>query len=116
MEDKKKPQATRAAVIGLIGTILTVCGGLTGAIVSASMTVYQVERERQQVALAAPGDERALTIDTRQIAINQKEAQQLDHGQRRIRCGRTLPAFWQRTAHWFDTLTPCPEVSRGCQS
>ena len=78
MEDKKKSQATRVAVIGMIGTILTVCSGLTGAAVSAGVTVYQVERERQQVALAAPGDERALTIDTQQIAINQKEAQQLD--------------------------------------
>ncbi len=40
MMQKRKSSSVRAAVIGLIGTLLTVCGGLTGAGVSAAVTVY----------------------------------------------------------------------------
>lgn len=57
MMQKQKSSSVRAAVIGLIGTLLTVCGGLTGAGVSAAVTVYRVEREVQQVALAPPGSD-----------------------------------------------------------
>jgi hypothetical protein len=74
---KKSSDTLRKALIGLIGTLLTACGGLTGALVSAGFTVYQVEREAQQVALAAPGGDQALTVDTRQIAIKPGEAKGL---------------------------------------
>lgn len=76
--EKKKPAATRVAVIGLIGTVLTVCSGLAGAIVSGTLTIYQVERQIQQVALAPPGGERALTIDTEGISISRQQAAALD--------------------------------------
>ena len=77
-EKKKSSNALRKAVIGLVGTLLTVCGGVSGAMLSAGVTIYQVERERQQVALAAPSAEQALTVDTRQIAIDQEAAAGLD--------------------------------------
>lgn len=79
MEDKKS-NAMRKAVIGLIGTMLTVCSGLTGAGISAAVTIYQIERGRQQVALAALSRDQTLTVDTRQIAISEEEATQLDPG------------------------------------
>lgn len=85
-KDKKKKSSNtlRKAIIGLVGTLLTVCGGVTGALLSAGVTIYQVERERQQVALAAPSDEQALTVDTRQIAIDQDAAAGLDPKEYRI--------------------------------
>jgi hypothetical protein len=67
----------KKAVIGLVGTLLTVCGGLTGALLTAGFTIYQVEREAQQVALAAPGSDQALTVDTREIAIDRSAAARL---------------------------------------
>jgi hypothetical protein len=77
-QGKKKDNALRAAIIGLVGTLLTVCGGVTGAVISGAVTVYRVERERQQVALAAPGAGQALTVDTEQISISYPDAQALD--------------------------------------
>lgn len=78
MVQKQKSSSVRAAVIGLIGTLLTVCGGLTGAGVSAAVTVYRVEREAQQVALSSPGSDQALMVDTQQIAVRYEEAMGLD--------------------------------------
>jgi hypothetical protein len=83
-EKKKTSNALRKAVIGLVGTLLTVCGGVSGALLSAGVTIYQIERERQQVALAAPSAEQALTVDTRQIAIDQDAAVGLDPKEYRI--------------------------------
>jgi hypothetical protein len=79
--DKKRTQAVRAAVIGLMGTILTVCGGLTGAVITAGVTVYQVERQRKHLAVAAPSVDQALTVDLGQIAIEPRETAQLDPGE-----------------------------------
>ncbi len=79
-DDKEKNQSSDAlkkAIVGLVGTLLTVCGGLTGALVAAGITIYQVEREAQQVSLPAPGSDQALTVDTRQIAIDRAEATRL---------------------------------------
>jgi hypothetical protein len=76
-EKKKSSDALKKALLGLIGTLLTVCGGLTGALISAGITVYQVERGAQQVALAAPGGDQALTVDMRQIAIDRDDASRL---------------------------------------
>lgn len=78
MTQRQKSSSVRAAVIGLIGTLLTMCGGLTGAAVSAAVTVYRVEREAKQVALAPPGSGQALTVDTQQIAKRYEEAMGLD--------------------------------------
>jgi hypothetical protein len=88
-QDRTSSSAIRVAVIGLVGTVLTVCGGLAGALVSAGITIYQVEREKQHIALAAPVSEQALNIDTGSITISRQEAAalapetyfaDLDHG------------------------------------
>jgi hypothetical protein len=76
-QEKKSSDTPKKALIGLIGTLLTVCGGMTGALVTAGITIYQVERQAQQVALPAPGSDQALTVDTRQIAIDRAEATRL---------------------------------------
>ncbi len=78
MASKQKSQAMRAAVIGLIGTLLAACGGLGGAVISAVVTVYQVERQVQQVEIAPPGSDQPLRVDTRRIAISYEEAMGLD--------------------------------------
>lgn len=77
-EEKQSPQAVRKALIALLGTLITVCGGLAGAILSAGVTIYKTTRDIQQVALPAPDSEQTLHIDTRQIAIGAGQAQQLD--------------------------------------
>jgi len=76
-KEEKQSDTLRKATIALIGALLTVCGGLFGALLSAGVTIYQVEREMGQIALAAPGGDQALTIDTRQITIDAKAAQEL---------------------------------------
>ena len=77
-ERKKSRQTIRKTVIALAGTLVTVCGGLGGAALSAGITIYKTEREVQQMALPAPNSEQTLNIDTRQIALSAGEAQQLD--------------------------------------
>ena len=77
---RQKTQPLRAALIGLIGTVLTVCGGLSGAIISGAVTIYRVERERQMVALPAPVSEQELSIDTGEVFITRQEAADLDPG------------------------------------
>ncbi len=77
---REKTQPLRVALIGLIGTILTVCGGLSGAIISGAVTIYRVERERQLVALPAPVSEQELSIDTGEVFITRQEAAGLDPG------------------------------------
>lgn len=47
MRHKEKPAALRVALIGLIGTLLTVCGGLAGALISASVTIWQRDQSVQ---------------------------------------------------------------------
>jgi hypothetical protein len=75
---KEKPAAVRAALIGLVGTVVTVCSGLGGALISGAATIYQVERDRQKVALAAPEGDQALTVDAGSIFISRQEAASLD--------------------------------------
>jgi hypothetical protein len=74
---KKSSDILKKALLGLIGTLLTACGGLTGALVAAGITVYQVEREAQQVALPAPSSDQTLTVDTSQITIDRAQAARL---------------------------------------
>ncbi len=73
----QKPIALHAALLGLVGTLLTACSGLTGAIISAAVTVYRVEREMQQVKIAPPDSDQPLVVDTRQIAISYTDAMKL---------------------------------------
>jgi hypothetical protein len=68
-EQQQKP-STRAAIIGLVGTILTICGGLSGALIGGLATIYKVEQEAQRLAIAAPQSDQPLTVDTRRIAIS----------------------------------------------
>ena len=78
MTQLRSTPVVRAATIGLIGSLLTVCGGLSGALISASVTIYQVERGQQQIDLAASEAEQALSIDTGGIFISRQEAAALD--------------------------------------
>jgi len=68
-EQQQKP-STRAAIIGLVGTILTICGGLSGALIGGLATIYKVEQVAQRLAIAAPQSDQPLTVDTRRIAIS----------------------------------------------
>lgn len=81
MAEVQKHTTSRAALIGLIGTLLTVCGGLGGAIISAAVTIWQVERQARQVALALPGSDRALDFDMGEVFIRYDEAVRLDPAQ-----------------------------------
>lgn len=77
-EKAEKGAPIRAAVIGLVGTILTVCGGLTGALISGAVTIYRVEREAQQIGIAAPESRQELAFDAGQVFISRQEAAALD--------------------------------------
>lgn len=75
---KRPRRRINKAVIGLIGSAIAACSGLGGAVLSAGLTIYKIEREIEQVSLAAPDSEHTLHIDTRQIAINESQARRLD--------------------------------------
>jgi hypothetical protein len=77
--EKQRQKSTRlVAIIGLVGTILTVCGGLSGAVIGGIATIYKIEREAQQIAIAAPQSDRPLSVDTYQISTSSSEAAKLD--------------------------------------
>ncbi len=80
MDNQKKPQTSskRVAIIGLIGTIMTVCGGISGALIGGITTIYKIEREAQQIAIVAPSSDQSLAVDTKIIAIDSSEATTLD--------------------------------------
>jgi hypothetical protein len=65
-------------MIGLIGTILTTCGGIGGALVTNAVTVYQVQRQNQRVALPSSGGGETLNVDTGTIFISRQNAAALD--------------------------------------
>lgn len=77
-EKVEKSPSIRAAMIGLVGTILTVCGGLTGALISGAVTIYRVERETQQIGIAAPESRQELAFDAGQVFITRQQAAALD--------------------------------------
>jgi hypothetical protein len=77
-EDKRQGSTRQAAIIGLVGTLLTVCGGISGALIGGVTTIYRIEREAQQIAIAAPRSDTQLTVDTHQITINSSDAATLD--------------------------------------
>jgi hypothetical protein len=75
---KKPSVAVRAALIGLVGTLLTVCSGFAGALLSGAVTIYQVERNKQHVAIPAPEGEQKLDIDTGSVLVSRQQAAALD--------------------------------------
>ncbi len=80
MDDTEQQQKhpTRVAIIGLVGTILTVCGGLVGALIGGVATIYKVQQEAQRLAIAAPQSDQPLSVNTRQIAISSSKAAKLE--------------------------------------
>jgi hypothetical protein len=77
-ENKKQRSTSQVAIIGLIGTILTVCGSLSGALIGGLTTIYKIERQAQQIAIAAPQSDRPLSVDTYKISISSSDAEKLD--------------------------------------
>lgn len=80
MESEKEKQKTssRVAIIGLIGTLLTACGGVAGALIGGLTTIYQSRLEAQKIAIAAPQSSQPLTVNTRQVAISSSDTAKLD--------------------------------------
>lgn len=78
MSEERFSPAIQTALIGLVGTILAACGGIGGALVTSAVTIYQVQRQNQQVALAASGGGETLSVDTGTIFITRQEAAALD--------------------------------------
>lgn len=66
------------ALIGLIGTALTVCSGFGSAAIGAAATIYEVNRSRQQVELAAPESGQRLNVNLEDIFTSEREARRLD--------------------------------------
>jgi len=78
MAEEHKFAGIQTALIGLIGTILTACGGISGALMTSAVTVYQVQRQNQQVALPASQGGETLNVDTGSIFITRQKAAALD--------------------------------------
>jgi hypothetical protein len=53
-EKKQQKSSRQAAIIGLVGTILTVCGGLSGALIGSIVTIYKIDREPSRWPLQLP--------------------------------------------------------------
>ena len=75
---KRGSNKMRVAVLGLIGTVLTGCGGLAGAVISGAATIYQLEREMRQLAIAGPASGQILDIDATSFFVSRHEAAALD--------------------------------------
>jgi hypothetical protein len=78
MAEEHKSIGLTTALIGLVGTILAACGGISGALVTSAVTVFQVQRQNQQVALPASGGGETLSVDTGSIFITRQKAAALD--------------------------------------
>lgn len=78
MAEQKRSPAIQTAMIGLIGSVLTVVGGLCGATVTSITTIYALERQNQHITLAAPAGGQSLSIDTSSIFISRQDAAALD--------------------------------------
>jgi hypothetical protein len=78
MAKQQRPVSIQTALIGLVGTLLTVGGGLCGAFVTSAVTIYQVEREKQLLAVSSEGGEQTLSIDTNTIFLSRQAAADLD--------------------------------------
>ena len=78
MAQQKRSPAILTALIGLIGSVLTVVGGLCGATVTSITTIYALERQNQHITLSAPAGGQSLSIDTNSILISRQDAAALD--------------------------------------
>lgn len=78
MAQEHKSSGMRTALIGLIGTFLTACGGIGGALLTSAVTIYQVQRQNQQVSLPASTGGETLSVDTGTIIISRQKAAVLD--------------------------------------
>jgi len=78
MTEERNSKTLPIALIGLIGAFLTTCGGIGSALVTSAVTVYQMERQQQQVALPASQSNQKLKVDTSSIFITRQEAADLD--------------------------------------
>jgi hypothetical protein len=78
MGEENKSTGLRTALIGLIGTILTACGGISGALLTSAVTVYQVQQQNQQVSMPASAGGETLSVDTGNIFITRQKAAALD--------------------------------------
>jgi hypothetical protein len=78
MTKKQKPVFVQTALIGLVGSFLTVCGGLSGALVTSAVTIYQVKHDAQQVEVASSGGQQTLSVDTGTIFLSRQDAAALD--------------------------------------
>ncbi len=78
MGEENRSTGFRTAIIGLVGTILTACGGITGALLTSAVTVYQVQRQNQQVSMPASEGGETLNVDTGSIFITRQKAAALD--------------------------------------
>ena len=78
MTEERRSPIIQTAIIGLVGTFLTTCGGISGALISGAATIYQVQQQAQQVALPAAGGDEIFKIDTGSIFITRQEASSLD--------------------------------------
>jgi hypothetical protein len=78
MAAEPKTSIFPTALIGLIGTLLTTCGGISGALITSAVTIYQVNRQNQQVALPASAGGETLSVDTGNIFITRQQAAALD--------------------------------------
>lgn len=92
---KEKPASIRVAVIGLIGTLLTVCGGVSGALVTNAAAIYSLEVEQRQVDLQPATGGQTLAVDTGEVFITRAEAAALDPAQ-----------YYVDLEHAFVTLRP----------
>lgn len=77
-EKKQQKSSSRVAIIGLVGTIMTVCAGISGALIGGVTTIYKIQREAQQIAISAPQSDIPLTVDTHKITVSSPEASTLD--------------------------------------
>jgi hypothetical protein len=80
-EKHEQKRSRQVAMIGLIGTALTVCGGLVGALIGGFTTIYKIQQQAHTLSIAAPQEDQPLSVDTRQISISAAEAGALDPSQ-----------------------------------
>lgn len=78
MAQEQKSSGMRTALIGLIGTFLTACGGISGALLTSAVTIYQVQRQNQQVSMPASTGVETLNVDTGSIIITRQKAAALN--------------------------------------
>jgi hypothetical protein len=78
MAKEHKSTGLQTAVIGLVGIILTACGGIGGALLTSAVAIYQVQRQNQQVALPASQGGETLNVDLGSIFITRQKSAALD--------------------------------------